>query len=538
MSESRPPPTADDRYASAANAFVNEGENEVYVSEATRYQMVLCQLQHAPRFSAEWFRLKEEEIQLRTFFDVKDHSIKFAEAGEDDDLDVGKANADRSVSFSDRCSLDMSRDTSSTLGGFRHTPNSQEGEKMFADANLDTIVSTNPTRSSASVTEIVSDSLIVPPQRSEGMAFTGHLKLPSVNMTGVHDLQGKFVPKTNVGIETALKTLDSDDDEPPHVPRSLLVCHKLKDGQVSKDYVRNTDDDDGPPVPFAARFDLFSGIKPTRPSKPEQSATSMLHQSVAPLQLAAAPPDFATRDQGSTAADATYGLHTSDPVNQAHSNFLREVIDEPVRALSNEHEDEKNEDMILIPEAFLVEANVPVEVPFAAVAEIVGPDQITFSSKKLRTGVLLVIFAAITIALGTAIPITRDEKDSNIQFTETNDIENRSFLPSSQATSQPSLSISYEIRKNVLRRNVTFEGSRELAFNWLTSSDELQLDAPDAYLYQRYILALLSYEFWKTGFFIDESVGWRSGKHECEWPGVECDNNRYVSKLDLGKPMF
>ena len=237
MSKSRPPAKADDRDASAVNAVANEGESETHVSEATRYRMVLCQLQNAPKFSAEWFLLKDEELQLRIGLAVKGHSIKSPEVGEHDDHDVGTANVDRvSTSTSDRQSRNSSGDDSSSLiGGFLHTQSySQEGERMFADVNLDTIVSTNPTPSSESVTAIEPDSLTLSRQRTKGMFTVHSLSSPSVNGTCVHDLQDKPVPTTNAGIEAATETLDDGDDEPPHVPCSL-VSHTLKDGQVSKE---------------------------------------------------------------------------------------------------------------------------------------------------------------------------------------------------------------------------------------------------------------------------------------------------------------
>ena len=51
-----------DRDSSAAHTVASEGGSRV----AARYQTVLHQLASAPKFTAEWFRWKEEELRLRS----------------------------------------------------------------------------------------------------------------------------------------------------------------------------------------------------------------------------------------------------------------------------------------------------------------------------------------------------------------------------------------------------------------------------------------------------------------------------------------
>jgi hypothetical protein len=53
----------------------------------------------------------------------------------------------------------------------------------------------------------------------------------------------------------------------------------------------------------------------------------------------------------------------------------------------------------------------------------------------------------------------------------------------------------------------------------------MQLDASDLNLRQRYIIALLAFEFRK--------ISWLSDGDECEWNGVSCDDGGKVITLDL-----
>lgn len=101
-----------------------------------------------------------------------------------------------------------------------------------------------------------------------------------------------------------------------------------------------------------------------------------------------------------------------------------------------------------------------------------------------------------------------------------------------QPSSQPSFGIWYEIERNVLQRNVTFDAmdrinARVSALNWIEGEDQTKLVASDAKLFQRYVLALLAFEFSKQDM-IDES-------DECNWVGVECDWEGHVITLALSE---
>ncbi|KAL7501738.1 hypothetical protein ACHAWX_000331, partial [Stephanocyclus meneghinianus] len=109
-----------------------------------------------------------------------------------------------------------------------------------------------------------------------------------------------------------------------------------------------------------------------------------------------------------------------------------------------------------------------------------------------------------------------------------------SLEPSYYPSSPPSLmSIQDYIETYVLQRSVKFNGMdafdpRKMALNWITETDPLQLDASDANLQQRYVLALLFYSFSE-----DNYLGWLSDNTECEWSGVAC-NYGNVIKLEIG----
>jgi hypothetical protein len=101
--------------------------------------------------------------------------------------------------------------------------------------------------------------------------------------------------------------------------------------------------------------------------------------------------------------------------------------------------------------------------------------------------------------------------------------------------------IKEDIEVNVLLRGARFSDlpdtdSRKLALEWLLHDDPMQLDASDSNLRQRYILAMLMFEFGKMLMF--ESGGpddWLSDGDECEWRGVSCDDEGKVSQLDFSK---
>ncbi|KAL7480716.1 hypothetical protein ACHAW6_006378 [Cyclotella cf. meneghiniana] len=580
MSELRPPAKADDIESSAASTVPNEGESQARVSQADRYQGVLRQLKNTPKFTAKWFRLKEEQMQLRSdlAFEVPSCNGTFLASiteGELGDVHVDEAAVDESaLSHRDQREIKTSRDgTSPSTGEFCHdsidiqrTAECDTGDRQ--DRVLNEIVSD---LSDAFSTGLTANQTHSPNAntRAEWMLTSGRLKPPPRNGSCSEYFKCEFGPENFFG------AIESHDETSPST--FSLHNHMFKDGPTSKQKSRiealGSIHDEGPPVPFSFSFgdapitNTLSGVTVAKGVKFEKSARSALRPAV-PEPESPSPPgaetatttDFPNQDQAfqnpefvrrsrsmPTAVDINFGVHSSEPIIQRTSNLPLALTNAIPQSTLNEHfqEEEKEEDVILIPEAFLVEANAPEHVPFAEVAELVDLDHSRVSLKKRHVCVLVVFIAAIGIALGTGLSVkflggNVATNADDVQSNRTKQNESRSFLPSSQPSfpqplSQPSLSIENQIESNVLQRNVTFDGDRLLALDWITNKDSLQLDASDSNLYQRYILALLSYGFSMTDASSNHGVSWRSAMNECEWLGVECDNNNHVKKLDLCK---
>jgi hypothetical protein len=157
-----------------------------------------------------------------------------------------------------------------------------------------------------------------------------------------------------------------------------------------------------------------------------------------------------------------------------------------------------------------VAANVSGDEPDVRVAELVERDQSTVSLKKCHACVATILIAATLITVGY---VTRRSSRTN--------------------ESPAQLIVRREIQKNVLQRNVMFDGMdatdvRVLALDWITDKDPMKLVASASNLFQRYILALLAYEY--------SNLDWLSdGNDECKWSGVECDMNGHVIKLELSE---
>jgi hypothetical protein len=362
------------------------------------------------------------------------------------------------------------------------------------------------------------------------------------------------------------EAFDSADDNGPPIP---FIGHyrKFEEMSTSETIAAETvADEEGAPVPSVLSADgsvtqKISPVKAAKGAKLEQSASRLVQreglQSLTPLPGEVS--GHMNQDQGirnkeilqqssvmQTAVNINYGMQSSPHITQQTSNLPTSVTEGLSQSSPNESvlREEENENIILIPEAFIVEENIPGDVQIAEVAELVEPDPSRVSLKKRHACVFLVVIAAIVIslAIGLSVKFLNSDVTSILESTGTSQSENRSFSPSSQPaivqqSSQPSmqtssLSMRDDIQMNVLERNATFDGNRGLALDWIMYTDELQLDVSSSNLHQRYILALLSFEFGIPGWWLPESTS------ECEWYGVGCSINGTVLKLELGKCMF
>jgi hypothetical protein len=96
--------------------------------------------------------------------------------------------------------------------------------------------------------------------------------------------------------------------------------------------------------------------------------------------------------------------------------------------------------------------------------------------------------------------------------------------------------IKEELEARILRRGIKFDelglgNSRSLALEWLLHQDEMELHATSSHLGQRYILALLAFQF---GDLFRSKLNWLSNKSECDWYWVTCNGELEVTNLDLG----
>jgi len=78
----------------------------------------------------------------------------------------------------------------------------------------------------------------------------------------------------------------------------------------------------------------------------------------------------------------------------------------------------------------------------------------------------------------------------------------------------------------------------ELAYNWVSQTDSLQLEAGSPYLRQRYIMALIYFSLQGDQWTLDKhwipSIDTNADHEpECKWEGVECDKDDYVVSIIL-----
>ncbi|KAL7479269.1 hypothetical protein ACHAW6_007085 [Cyclotella cf. meneghiniana] len=239
-----------------------------------------------------------------------------------------------------------------------------------------------------------------------------------------------------------------------------------------------------------------------------------------------------------TSAGALSQLAPNDtPSNPGTADPSGTLSESPSRSAPHQNNfemegDEREEEVITIPEAFLVRETI--EIPFADVVESVErADRAAMPSKKRRVYLLtLLVVALVAVSSGSALYVTLARNAPGTPEPSSALFE-PSLEPSYYPSSHPSLmSVQEYIESNILQRNVKFDGMdaldpRKLALDWITKTDPLQLDVSDANLLQRYVLALLSYEYSE-----DNGLGWRSDNTECEWTGVACKYGNVI-KLEL-----
>ncbi|KAL3784571.1 hypothetical protein HJC23_010695 [Cyclotella cryptica] len=374
-------------------------------------------------------------------------------------------------------------------------------------------------------------------ERKEGMSSTEHLNSSPADVSCDRNFaNGSEQPNGSEDTKEKVDTFGSEYDELPSVPLNLR-SQMFEDRPTSKENVdtRTLGGIDDTTIAEkwsridAAKKAALSGQSANATDQPlpaqesycsNQGQTMMPHQEVAQQ----------SRDER-TEIDVDHWIHRLPSVSQRSYTLPRTdsaVLSHSVPNESVQEEDE-NDKFILVPEAFLVEANAPMPTSGVGFAELIEPDQNRVSLKKRHACVVSIFIAATVIALGLTI-----KSRGNTTFVELPE-EKLPFSSPSQASvdppsSQPTLSIRNEIEENVLQRNVTFDtleatNARVFALEWITNKDQMGLIASDSNLFQRYILALLAFEF--------SNSRWLSDRDECTWDGVECDKDGRVVQLEL-----
>ncbi|KAL7478225.1 hypothetical protein ACHAW6_003997 [Cyclotella cf. meneghiniana] len=190
---------------------------------------------------------------------------------------------------------------------------------------------------------------------------------------------------------------------------------------------------------------------------------------------------------------------------------------------------------IIIPEAFLVTNDASgVDVlsgeftdSMIPSAEVVLPAKysLIIAGKNIHVSALAAIFILVSLVIGFTVGVRLRNDDSISLITQT--ISNHSS----------SASIKDDIEKNVLRQNTTFSeldkyDSRNKALDWILLEDPMPVNSSFSKPYQRYIMALLRYEFNPISEL--DLPDWLSKKHECEWHGVSCLDGK-ITELELGE---
>eukprot|EP00804_Cyclotella_cryptica_P014042 CCRYP_019146-RA/>CCRYP_019146-RA protein AED:0.01 eAED:0.01 QI:283/1/1/1/1/1/2/346/772 len=493
---------------SASNSVANDGESQ----PAARYRAVLDHLNNTPKFTTEWFRLKEEEVQLRSHPDC----ACLVDNSQVDDLQLREGNNEKisASSASDESATNTSEDRPSR-GRFTFTSSSSQLEAKSGggereDTNLELIDDDPPLPFCAGSNANESD----PPNSNkgkEGSLITSRSMSPTAHDPPNHDFKTVLKQtRINVGIvgEAAI-LMDQESHELLPVPVSWHN-HSCEGGHRAK-MVEGTvtipsANDEGPsPLSFLSADDAAEKVckvdTATR-AKSEQSASNYTNHCQESLNGG----DVQDSSAMSREVDVNQTLHFSSPDSLRDPSLPRLIANEHSQPAQNESvpDVEDREDGISIPEAIRVEANALVELPDVRVAEVVEPDHSTFPVRKRYACAAALCVAGIVTVIGILLR---------------------------PPPSQQSHSIRKEIENNVLQRNAVFHDMeatdhRLLALQWITYKDEMKLVQSDPNLSQRYVLALLAY-----AFSIDSL--WLSDESECEWFGVKCDTNGQVIELEL-----
>ncbi|KAL3780375.1 hypothetical protein HJC23_002668 [Cyclotella cryptica] len=553
---------ADSNDASVPNTAANGGKHLTLV----RYQTVLDQLNKAPKFTDEWFRLKEEERQLRSQHDfpLMIDSSNVVNAGEFGDVSVEKSHNENFIKLEDnRHEIPHDSRSSPSVGKSSnedgHTPSIIAGDFSPPSCTGSTANKPDPPNSKERQGRVPRKMHLKPlpatvrscatkshsHHDNEGqnvMENTGHHMPPATNVPSHCNVVDNFEPfHSNSITEAPIHILEVTCDEPRRLDSNTFQDAKKSKEKTSIETQLILDDEC--PLPQIV-INLADSVITEKPSgidaaihiKSEHYACSVGQH------LSEAEADDRSDDEGLLNNEGlhprtmipelnmNYGLQLSHPSippasnrSQEHSNVLSGLA-----RITSVHGKEEEEESV-IPEAVLVDEDVPMQVTVVGIADWVEPDH-TVPFNKKHACLIFIFFGVIAIVLGVTLNTARDTPSVAITGTAS------SLSPAAQPSfALPPTYSSFEslrsaIEKNVLQRNVTFDrmessNARVLALDWITDKDNVKADPRASNIFQRYILALLAFEF--------SSQRLLSDPNECMWSGVSCDEYGHVTKLEF-----
>ncbi|KAL7479045.1 hypothetical protein ACHAW6_004794 [Cyclotella cf. meneghiniana] len=543
-----------DSDASLANTATNGGDSPTSVSYKIK----------TPKFTDEWFRWKEEVVNLRSHLDVHEssctalfiHSSEVEKKEAIDDLHVGKPNVEE-ISTLDSYQYAIKETIGrSSRGKFPHGSSiTQRAAKIGADDRendtINVIASNRHVPASSRSTEKKSDFGNDDKEKNAMKITRLHSRTRHFEDDGPNHWNAGMSNKSEID------TSGISNNELSPAP-FRLHSRPFEDEQEAKENTgietHRITNDPCPPPQLRARF---ADNSITEKLSQVDASTKVTERPVRSADRSPPAEDFSDMNQGEV-------LHTEDVVQQSRAmrpgvnnndglpflspsvilrdnNHLRADVNVPSQSLSHEsvHEENDKEDAFVIHGAFLVEEDAPLESADVRVAELFEPDQSVMLFTKFHVLLLSLCIVATLLAVGITFYFTR-VKSPSIKTDETFAIssplpQTPSLPPSSSSlvvmpSLQLSMSVRFEIERNVLQRNVTFGAmgatdDRDLALKWITDIDPMNLDVSDSNLFQRYILALLAFDL--------SNLDWLSNGSECEWFGVECDVDGNVIKLEL-----
>jgi hypothetical protein len=451
------------------------------VSKSNVYQSVIDNMDAVPKFSEEWFRLKEMEINLR-----HDGLAADQVGGDGKSVDDDKnTTADEVAPAHEKLHAEKAARLKPELIGDGTSPDANSGLLYDGSLSYDKKLAVSaPDKSKA--------ARLKPELIDDGTS-------PDANSGLLHDGSLSYDKKLAV---TA-----------PDKSKAARLMPELIDDGTSLD----------------ANSGLLHDGKKSAACAPE----TIKEDSSCPMPFYAMDDDVHNRNTGQVATSESHGF--SAPSRDEESILypsLEETSSPPLEGPPLVHQPHltKEPSKTLLIEAWAVDESSASEIDDRTVyiaEEMTG----CYTSKaKAIAGLCTLIVVALGITLYYVLKPTSliPENIATASNTPTSTPSTNLVITTTEVPRETQ--IKDEIEATILRRGIKFDelavdDGRMLALNWMLDKDEVKLQATSSNLGQRYILALLAFEFGKDLL---------SSGMECSWYWVTCNGESKVTKLELG----